>query len=383
MKLIPFSGIRMVFEQVKVKEAQGEKIIHFEIGRPDFDTPVHIKEAAKKALDNGQVHYTSNFGRQDLLRLIAKKLREKNGVAYNPKDEIIVTVGANEAVFMAMMGLLNPDDEVLIPDPIWLHYFHCAQMAGAVPKSIPCHEENNFLPDPQELESLITTKTKAIVMNSPHNPTGSVLENERMEAIADMAQKHDLIIISDEIYEYIVYDGAKHKSFAALPGMRERTITINGFSKAYSMTGWRLGYVAAPTELIDVLNRIHQYTTVCACSFAQAGAVAALAQSDDCVKYMVCEFARRRDLTIKALNDMPGVNCTPPTGAFYAFPSIKATGMTSSEAAEYLLNEAKIAVVPGNVFGCYGEGYLRLSYATSYENVSEGLKRMKAALDKL
>lgn len=383
MKKIPFSGIRKVFEKVRELEAQGENIIHFEIGRPDFDTPNHIKDAAKKALDNGEVHYTSNYGRQDLLNLISEKLKNKNGIEYDPKGEIVVTVGANEAVFMAMAGLLDPGDEILIPDPIWLHYFYCAEMAGGVPISIPYREENEFLPDPEEIESLITDKTKAIVINSPHNPTGSALDRGLIDKLAGLAVKHDLVVISDEIYEDIIFDGREHISIASAPGMRERTITISGFSKAYSMTGWRLGYVAAPSEIIGILNRVHQYTTVCACSFAQAGAVAALAEGDDCVVNMVKEFSRRRELVMEMLNDMPGIKCAPLSGAFYAFPSIKDTGMDSFQAVEYLLKEARIALVPGSVFGNYGEGYVRLSYANSYENLEEGLTRMKSALARL
>ena len=382
MKTIPFSGIRKVFEKVVDLENAGEDIVRFVTGRPDFDTPEHIKDAAKVALDEGFVHYTSNYGLPELLSLISKKLEVENNLKYNPKGEIVVTVGANEAVLMAMMGFLDPGDEVLIPDPIWLHYYYCAEMASAKPVPVPLYEKNNFVMDPRDLENRITEKTKMIILNSPHNPTGAVMEEKEIREVARIAKKYDLIVISDEIYEYIIYDGVKHFSIASLPDMRDRTITINGFSKSYSMTGWRLGYVAADANLIAVMNRVHQYSTVCACSFAQRGAVAALQGGMECVDSMVKEFDNRRKLIFKLIKEIPGFKTGDPKGAFYAFPSIKETGMSSSEMTDFLLNEAKVAVVPGSVFGIQGEGYLRFSYATSQESIIKGLTRIKEAMEK-
>ena len=382
MKTIPFSGIRKVFEKVVELEHAGEDIVKFITGRPDFDTPHHIKEAAKQALDEGFVHYTSNYGIPELLDLISRKLEAVNHVSYNPKGEIIVTAGANEAVFLVMMGLLNPGDEVLIPDPIWLHYYYCAGLASAKVVPVPLQEKHDFTMDPADIEDRITEKTQMIVINSPHNPTGAVMEADRLREIARIAKKHNLLIVSDEIYEHIIYDGVKHFSIASIPDARERTITINGFSKSYSMTGWRLGYVAAPAELISVMNRVHQYTTVCANSFAQKGAAAALEGGMECVHDMVKEFDARRKLIVSLMHDIPGFDCGTPKGAFYAFPSIQKTGMSSLEMTDYLLHEAQVAVVPGSVFGKQGEGYLRFSYAASQDDIREGLKRIKAAMER-
>ena len=383
MKTIPFSGIRKVFEKVVELENKGEDIVKFVTGRPDFDTPVHIKNAAKQALDEGFVHYTSNYGLPKLLELISKKLEKENNLKYNPKGEIIVTVGANEAVLLTMMAFLNPGDEVLIQDPIWLHYYYCAELASAKAVPVPLNSKNDFVMDPSDIEDRVTSKTKMIVINSPHNPTGAVVEEDKLREIARIAKKHDLLIVSDEIYEHIIYDDAKHFSIGSIPDVWDRTITINGFSKSYSMTGWRLGYVAAPAKLTAVMNRVHQYTTVCANSFAQKGAIAALEGGNECVNSMVEEFKNRRKLILELMKDIPGFECGKPKGAFYVFPSIKNTGMTSFEITDYLLNEAKVAVVPGSVFGSKGEGYLRFSYAASQEDIREGLKRIKAAMEKL
>ena len=383
MESIPFSGIRKIFEEVTRREKAGEKIIHLNIGRPDFDTPQHIKDAAKKALDEKKVHYSSNYGIPQLRDALANKLQQENKMSYDPATEIIVTVGGNEAVFMAMMGLLNFGDEVLIPDPCWLNYFYCVQMAGAVPISVPAKQEHQFTPRIEDFRSRITDKTKMIVINTPNNPTGAVYGAESLEELARLAEEKDLYVLSDEIYEKMVYDGNRHVSFGSLPGMKERTITVNGFSKNYSMTGWRLGFVAASPDAVSAMVRIHQYVTICATSFAQWGAVAALTGPQDDVKHMIAEFDRRGALVSSALQEMPGIQVSKPAGAFYIFPSIKETGKSSQEMAEYLLDEAKIAVVPGHVFGDFGEGYIRLSYANSYENLEMAMSRMNAALKKL
>jgi len=382
MESIPFSGIRTIFEEVTRREKAGEKIIHLNIGRPDFDTPAHIKEAAKKALDDKKVHYSSNYGIPPLTQALADKLQQDNQMSYTP-SEIIVTVGGNEAVFMAMMGLLDSGDEVLIPDPCWLNYFYCVQMARGVPVSVPAKEEYQFTPHIDDFRSRITDKTKMIVINTPNNPTGAVYSSEFLSELAQLAVEKDLYVLSDEIYEKMVYDGHRHISFGSLPGMKERTVTVSGFSKNYSMTGWRLGFVAANPEAISAMVRVHQYVTICATSFAQWGAVAALTGPQDEVHHMVAEFDKRGALVSRALQEMPGIQVSKPAGAFYIFPSIKETGKSSQEMAEYLLDEAKIAVVPGHVFGDFGEGYIRLSYANSYENLEMALSNMNAALKKL
>jgi aspartate/methionine/tyrosine aminotransferase len=383
MNSIPFSGIRKMFEEVTRREKLGQKIIHLEIGRPDFDTPQHIKDGARGALDEGKVHYSSNYGIMELREAIARKLREENDLSYDPVNEIIVTVGANEAVFITMMGLLNPGDEVLIPDPCWLHYFYCAQMAGAVPVSVPLREENCFNPDLNEFRSRMTSRTRMIVINTPNNPTGAVFSSNVLEGLAELAKERDLFVLSDEIYERMVYDGSQHFSFGRLPGMRKRTVTINGFSKIYAMDGWRLGYVAADKELISALIRIRQYTTVCATTFAQWGGVEALNGPQDKAHKMVQEFDRRRGFVYGVLRDMPGVTVVKPRGAFYIFPNIRPFGRTSEEMAGYLLDEAHIAVVSGTTLGEYGEGFIRISYANSYENLKTAMENMAAALGKL
>ena len=383
MESIPFSGIRKVFEEVGRRTAAGEDIIHLEIGRPDFDTPVHIKEAAKKALDEGKVHYTSNYGFPELREAIAQKMGKDNGLSYDPATEIIVTVGTNEAVFMAMMAFLNPGDEVLIPDPCWFHYFYCVQMAGGVPISVPVREENEFNPQIDEFRSRITPKTRMIVVNTPNNPTGAVYSLETLDELAQLARETELFVLSDEIYEKMVYEGTRHFSIGGFPGMRERTITVNGFSKIYAMTGWRLGYAAADHELIKAMIRIHQYTTVCATSFSQWGGVVALEGPQTAAEMMVKEFDRRRKLVFTALQEMPGIEVVEPKGAFYIFPNIKALGKSAEGLSSYLLDEAKIAVVPGTVLGEFGSDYIRISYANSYENLEKAMDRMGAALKKI
>ncbi len=383
MKSIPFSGIRGVFEEVARRERMGEKIINLNIGEPDFDTPKHIKESAKKALDEGKTHYSSNFGIPELREALAQKLSQENGLSYDPATEIIVTVGGNEAVLITMMGLLNPGDEVLIPDPCWLNYFYCVQMAGAVPISVPAKEEYEFIPHINDFRSRLTPRTRMIIINTPNNPTGAVYSANALEELAQLAQEKDLFVLSDEIYEKMVYDGARHASIGSFPRMKERVITANGFSKRYSMTGWRLGYVAADREVISALIRIHQYATICATSFAQWGAVAALRGPQTEINHMIEEFNRRRNLVYSALIDMPGIDVVKPLGAFYIFPNIRETGKTPMEMTQYLIEEAKIAVVPGTVFGEFGNEFIRISYANSYKNLEMAMEKMRAALEKI
>jgi aspartate/methionine/tyrosine aminotransferase len=383
METIPFSGIRQVFEEVMRREKAGERIINLNIGRPDFDTPHHIKEAAKRALDEGQVHYASNYGIVELRQALAQEMARGQHLFYDPATEIVVTVGANEGILLAMLGLLDPGDEVLIPDPVWLHYFYCARMAGAVPVSVPLREEQGFVPQVEDFRARITPKTRMLLVNSPHNPTGAVAAAETLAALAQLAQEHDLLVLSDEIYAAMVYDAQRHVSIGSFQDMKARTVIVNGFSKKYSMTGWRLGWVAADQALMSAMIRIHQYTTVCATTFAQWGAYAAVTGPQDEVHRMVAEFDRRRLLVYDALGTMPGIRVTRPHGAFYIFPNITGTGKTAEALTQYLLDEAKIALVPGSVFGNYGAGYVRISYANSYDNLAMAMHDMRRALEKL
>ena len=382
MEMLPFSEIRVMMEKANQMQKQGQDVIHMEVGRPDFDTPEVIKQAAYDSIARGNVFYTSNYGTPELRKAIADKLLRDNNIAYEP-EEILVTIGVGEGTYAAVAAFLEPGDEVLVPNPIWLNYIHVPNFFGAVPVSYDLKEENDFQIDLKQMESLITPKTKMLVINSPGNPTGTVQSRETLEALAQLAIRHDLIVVSDEIYEKLVYGGAKHISIASLPGMKERTITLNGFSKCYSMTGWRLGYAAAPKNFIQALVRVHQYVNTCAASFVQEAGITALEKGEPDVQVMVKEYDRRRNYVVGALNDMPGVSCKMPEGAFYVFANVKSYGMTSNEMANYLLENAKIATVPGSAFGTQGEGYIRISYACNYDRLVEGMGRMKDALAKL
>jgi aspartate/methionine/tyrosine aminotransferase len=378
MKTIPFSTIRAIFKEVDAQKAQGHRIVPFHIGRPDFDTPDHIKTAAKQALDWGLTSYTSNYGLLELRQAIADTWAMGNQFQVDPERQIIVTVGANEAILLAMLATLNPGDEVLVPDPMWLHYFYCARLAGAHVVSVPLRAEDGWQLDPDALAQRITSRTRMIVLNSPHNPTGAVYPRATFTAIAELVERHDLLLLSDEIYQKLRYEGVEHVSPGAFAAIADRTITVDGFSKSYAMTGWRLGYVLASPALIDSMVRIHQYTTVCATSFAQAGAVAALHGAQDCVQTMVDEFNRRRRMVVAAFADLPGALVTPQ-GAFYAFLRGPAD-VPSQRWARQLLHEGSVAVVPGRAFGASGEGYVRLSYACDRTDVERGLAAIRDVL---
>lgn len=376
------SGIRKMNEKALAMERAGEPVIHFEIGRPDFDTPEYIKKACIDSINAGDVFYTSNFGIAELREAIAEKLRTQNGIDCSA-SEILVSVGLTEAVYDVLCSILNEGDEILIPDPVWINYMNVPKLLGAVPVSYHLREENDYQIDLDEIRGAITPKTKALVIISPNNPTGGVLSEKVLKELAEIASCNNLLVLADEVYERLIFDDEKHISIASLPGMKERTITLNGFSKAYSMTGWRLGYAAAPESLIAVLNKIHQHNTTCATSFVQKAAVAALRGEKDEVNGMVREYQRRRDYAVDAINKIEGISCRRPKGAFYIFINIKKLGKSSAEIAEYLLNEAKLAFVPGDVFGPEGEGYLRMSFANSYENIVEGCGRLEKAIEKL
>jgi aspartate/methionine/tyrosine aminotransferase len=377
MAHIPFSKIRKVFEEVLRREKAGETIIHLEVGRPDFDTPLHIKAACKDALKDGQVHYTSNFGLYELREAVAKKLWLENQVKCDPETELIITCGVTEAIFMSMMALLNPREEVLVLTPCFPAYSTAIIMAEAIPVEVPLDESKGFMPDVAKIQRLITSKTRMLIINTPCNPTGAVYDRACLNSLAKMAIEHDLLVLSDEIYEKLVYGGAEHVSIASLPGMASRTLTLNGFSKNYAMTGWRIGYVAAPTTIIGALVRIRQYVTVCPTTFAQWGAIAALNGSQSCINEMVSEFAKRRLLVYESLCKMKNIFISEPRGAFYALPNVSKLPFTPMELAQYLLDEAKIAVVP------WGEEHIRLSYANSYRNLYQAMDNMKSAIERL
>jgi aminotransferase len=383
LRRVPVSGIRRIFEAARQLEARGVDVIHLELGRPDFDTPSHIKEAAKAALDRGEVHYTPNYGTPALCQAVARKLERDSGLVYDPAGEIIVTAGAGEAIFLVLTAYLNPGDGILVLDPGWLNYAQVPAMLGAVAVPVPLAGRSGYGLDLDVLEARITPATRGVILNSPHNPTGVGFSRDTLERLASIVERHDLWVLSDEIYEHIVYDGFRHTSFAALPGMRDRTFLVNGCSKSYSMTGWRIGYVAAPRRLIPPVLKVHQYLLTCATSFAQAGAAAALDGPQQCVADMTAEFARRRDALLAQLAETPGVSCVRPQGAFYLFPDLRPYELTSEAMAEYLLHHAGVAVVPGSAFGTEGEGHVRISYCAELERIVEGGRRIRKALGDL
>ena len=377
LELVNPSEIRKLFDL-----AQGvEGLISLGIGEPDFDTPEHIKEYAKEALDRGMTHYGPNAGLPMLRRALAKKFRERNGIEADPQTEIMVLSGANQAFLMGLAAFLRDGEEVLIPSPMFVSYAPAVILAGGNPVEVPTYEENEFRLSVDDLKKHVSEKTRALIINTPNNPTGSVLTKKDVEEIADFAVEHDLIVFSDEVYEHFVYDGVKNHSIASLDGMFERTITVNGFSKTFAMTGWRLGFVAAPAWIIERMTRFQMYNSTCPVTFAQYAAAKALEdeRSWKAVEEMRAEYDRRRHLVWKRLNEM-GLPTVKPKGAFYIFPRIKDTGLSSREFSELMLKEARVAVVPGSAFGNAGEGYIRISYATAYEKLEEAMDRMEKVL---
>jgi len=364
------SGIRKFFDIA----ANMKEVISLGIGEPDFASPKPIIQAGIQALNDSQTHYTANKGILPLRRAISEHLQKLYGVSYNPDDEIVATVGGSEALLLAIQALLDPGDEVLLPTPCFVSYQGVILLAGGVAVEVPSRMENNFVPDPKELEEAITPRTKAILINFPSNPTGAVADRETLMEIGKLAEKHDLIVISDEIYDRLVY-GVEHVCFPALPGMRERTILISGFSKAYAMTGWRIGFVCAPKEMLDGMARIHQYVIMTAPTMAQFGALEGMTCCEDFVQNMVKEYDRRRKLVVEGFNYI-GLPTFEPRGAFYAFPKVDVTGMDDETFSERLLHEKHVAMVPGSAFGPGGEGFVRCSYATAYDQLEEALDRI-------
>jgi len=373
---LPPSGIRKFFDLL----SSLEDVISLGIGEPDFVTPWHIREAGTYSLEKGYTMYTSNSGMPELRQELASYLELRYGLSYHPENEILITTGSSEGLDLTLRAILNPGDEVIIPDPCYVAYPADIILAGGVPTLVPTSEENNFVIRATDIESRITKQTKAILIGYPANPTGAVISEKEANAITELAKKYDLLVISDEIYARLIY-GVEHICFPTLPGMKERTILISGFSKSHAMTGWRIGYVAAERRFIQALTKIHQYTMLCVPTMAQIAAIEALRNGEAEIEKMVQEYNRRRRFMVKRLNDI-GLPCFDPKGAFYAFPSIKATGMNSEEFAEKLLRKEKVAVVPGTAFGTCGEGFVRCCYATSLPNIEEALQRIERFIRK-
>jgi len=370
------SGIRRFFDLL----ASVEGVISLGVGEPDFATPWHISEAAIESLEKGYTMYTSNLGILELRQELSRHLKDSYNLEYDPGSELLITVGVSEALDLAMRATLNPGDEVIMPDPCYVSYPSSVILAEGTPIMVPTNEESNFEIGAADIEARITSRTRAILIGYPANPTGAVMSRDKLAEVAEVARRHQLLVISDEIYAKLVY-GVEHTCVATLPGMKENTILLDGFSKAYAMTGWRIGYAAAPGEIISAMTKIHQYTMMCAPTMGQVAAIEALKSGESSAAEMVEDYNRRRLVMVKGLCDI-GLSCFEPKGAFYAFPSIKRTGMTSEEFAEGLLTEEKVAVVPGSAFGQYGEGYVRCCYATSLADIEEALARMKRFVDK-
>ncbi len=364
------SGIRKFFDLIQSMD----DVISLGVGEPDFPTPWRVREAAIYSLERGLTHYTSNYGHPELRDGIAEHLGERYGVSYSPEDEILVTVGVSEGLDLAMRAILDPGDEVIIPEPAYVSYVPCVILAGGVPVPVATVAENSFRVSAADIEAKITPRTKAVMLNFPNNPTGAVMDRAGLEAVADVARRRELVVISDEVYDRLVYDHV-HTCFSSLPGMRDRTILLSGFSKNFAMTGWRVGYAAAPRPVLEAMMKVHQYTMLCAPTPSQAAALEALALEDEEVEAMVTEYDHRRRLIVKGLNDI-GLTCFEPRGAFYAFPSIASTGLSSDEFTELLLKQEQVAVVPGSAFGEAGEGHVRCCYAVSNMEIQEALERM-------
>ena len=371
------SGIRKFFDIV----SEMKYAISLGVGEPDFDTPWHIRDEGIYSLEKGRTFYTSNAGLKELKEEICHYIKRKQGVTYDPKDEVLVTVGGSEAIDIGLRAMLNPGEEVLIPQPSYVSYEPCVVLAGGVPVIIELKGENEFRLTAQELEDAITDKTKVLILPFPNNPTGAIMERKDLEAIAEVIRKHDIFVMSDEIYAELTYK-EKHVSIVEIEGMQERTVLINGFSKSYAMTGWRLGYACGPRAIIEQMVKIHQFAIMCAPTTSQYAAVEALRNGDDDVKQMRTAYNQRRRYLMSAFKEM-GLECFEPFGAFYVFPCIKEFGMTSDEFASRFLEEEKVAVVPGTAFGDCGEGYLRISYAYSLENLKIAIGKLAAFVERL
>lgn len=370
------SGIRRFFDAASTMS----NVISLGVGEPDFDTPWHVREEGIYSLEKGRTFYTGNSGLLELREEIGRYLDRRFGLSYSA-DEILVTVGGSEAIDIGFRTMLDPGDEVIIPEPCYVSYLPCVKLAGGVPVRLPLEEKDQFKLTKEKLLSAITDKTKILVLPFPNNPTGAILNREELQIIADIVKEHDLFVMSDEIYSELNYEGG-HVSIASIPGMRERTIVINGFSKSYAMTGWRLGYAAGPKEIMKQMLKIHQFVIMCAPTTSQYAAIEALRNGDEDVRRMRESYDERRRFLVNALNEM-GLPCFEPKGAFYVFPNISAYGMTSEEFARRLLEQERVAVVPGTAFGECGEGFLRISYAYSIDNLKKALDKIEKSIDTL
>ena len=371
VRVVKPSGIRKFFDIV----AGMPDVISLGIGEPDFVTPEHIRRAGIAAIENGETHYTSNYGTPQLRQAIAQHLQQRYALSYDPQHEVLVTVGVSEGVDAALRALIDPGDEVVTPDPGYVAYEAGIIFAGGVPVPVPTYAQDNFEVKAAAIKAAITPRTKLILFGNPNNPTGGVIARQELEAIAEVANRHNLIVLVDEVYSRLTY-GFEHTCLATLPGMRERTVLLDGFSKAYAMTGWRIGYVAAPQPILEAMLKVHQYAIMCAATMSQAAALEALQHGEEDVQQMVASYAQRRRVMVDGLQRI-GLACGNPRGAFYAFPSIASTCMTSEAFAEQLLFEEKVAVVPGNAFGAAGEGFVRCAYCTAQDKIEEALVRIE------
>ncbi|HEX5414583.1 MAG TPA: aminotransferase class I/II-fold pyridoxal phosphate-dependent enzyme [Chloroflexota bacterium] len=373
---VPPSGIRRFFDLIQTMD----DVISLGVGEPDFTTPWHIREAAIHSLERGMTMYTSNHGTPELRRALSGHLAKRYGVEYDPASELLITVGVSEGLDIAMRAIVNPGDEVIIPDPGYVSYAPCVTFAGGIVRSLPTTEANRFWPWATDLAERVSPKTKAVLLGYPNNPTGAAPDRDTLAGLAHVVAENDLLVVADEIYDRLIY-GREHVCFASLPGMRERTILLGGFSKAYAMTGWRVGFVAAPRDILEGIVKIHQYTALCAPIMGQIAATEALKNGEPEVVKMVDEYGRRRRVIVKGLNDI-GLTCLEPEGAFYAFPSVSSLGQSDEEFAEGLLTEEHVAVVPGSAFGECGRGHVRCCYATSLPHIEEALRRMERYVKK-
>jgi aspartate/methionine/tyrosine aminotransferase len=383
MESIPFAGIRRVFDKASKLEAEGRRVIHFESGSPDFDTPAHIKSAAMKALEEGMVRYTPNAGIPVLREAMADSIRQYKKLIYDPNAEIIITAGGQEAMYLGLQATINPGDEVLVPNPGFGLFFSSIRLVGGTPISLPLNAESGFVPDFEQAKRLVSERTRAVIVNSPHNPSGAVWSAKQIEAVCEFAKEFNLLLFSDEAYDRMLYE-EEFISPAGMQDMKERTVILGSLSKTYAMTGWRIGYLAAPKEITDAATRVQQNLMLSLCAFAQAGAATALKGPQDCVDEMVSEFNKRRLVILKGIEQSPGLSCpVTPRGAFYFFVKHHVPGMDSAGVADYLLEESGVAVVPGTEFGPEGEGFFRISYARSMDDCKEGMDRIAEAMTRL
>ena len=374
---MPASGIREFFDIV----ASRDDVISLGVGEPDFPTPWKICDAVLGGLRQGRTSYTSNYGMRELREAIAEDISARYGVDYDPGSQILITSGVSEAMDLVMRAVLDPGDQVIVPEPCYVSYKPCVVLTGGEPLTVATRADDEFKLRPEAVREAVTDRTIALLISYPNNPTGAVMSREELGEIAEVAAECDLVVISDEIYGHLTYDGA-HTCFASLPGMKERTVVLNGFSKAYAMTGWRVGYACGPPEIVEAMTRIHSYTALCASAVAQIGAIAALRSCEAEMKQMIAQYDQRRRLFVAGLNEI-GLACGEPKGAFYTFPYIEHTGLTSEQFAKALLFEEAVAAVPGNAFGESGQGYLRCTYATGVEQLKEALVRIERFLKKL